>query len=610
MQNAEIILEAMWKLGANGNPLTRVYRQLFNEKLYLAAYAKLYRNEGALTKGTLEETVDGMNLKRIREIIEEMRSERFKFSPTRRVWTDKKNGQKRPLGIPNFREKLVQEVSRGLLEAYYEPQFSDNSHGFRPDRGCHTALAQIREQFKAMAWYIEGDIKGCFDYIDHTILMDILSRKIHDNRLLNLIEQGLKAGIMDDWIYHQTYSGTPQGGVLSPLLANIYLNELDQFVEQELMPKWNKGEKRKYNPAYQSYDSQIKRARKRQDYDEMNRLIQERRQLPSKDVQDPDFRRLKYVRYADDFILGFIGTRAEAEEIKAAISQFLKQKLNLTMSAEKTLITPARKEKALFLGYNLSTHQENTKLSVHDPTDKRRHKRRSINGSPRLGVPFGLVREKAKRYMKRGKPIHRTELLNRSVAEIITQYQTEYRGIVNYYQYAEDIRVLSYLHYVMEQSLVKTLAAKLKITVAKVYRKYRTTLMVDGISYKVLQETVQTDKGPKIFTWGGIPLKRHRGKIDRPLNDKIRRFKWSDRSDLVTRLLRGECEICGSDENIEVHHIKKLKDLKNRWRGRKRKPEWVERMIALSRKTLVVCRKCHNDIHDRPGKVVIPKTTS
>jgi hypothetical protein len=308
--------------------------------------------------------------------------------------------------------------------------------------------------------------------------------------------------------------------------------------------------------------------------------------------------------------LGFIGTRAEAEEIKAAISQFLKQKLNLTMSAEKTLITPARKEKALFLGYNLSTHQENTKLSVHDPTDKRRHKCRSINGSPRLGVPFGLVREKAKRYMKRGKPIHRTELLNRSVAEIITQYQTEYRGIVNYYQYAEDIRVLSYLHYVMEQSLVKTLAAKLKITVAKVYRKYRTTLMVDGISYKVLQETVQTDKGPKIFTWGGIPLKRHRGKIDRPLNDKIRRFKWSDRSDLVTRLLRGECEICDSDENIEVHHIKKLKDLKNRWRGRKRKPEWVERMIALSRKTLVVCRKCHNDIHDRPGKVVIPKTTS
>jgi hypothetical protein len=148
----------------------------------------------------------------------------------------------------------------------------------------------------------------------------------------------------------------------------------------------------------------------------------------------------------------------------------------------------------------------------------------------------------------------------------------------------------------MQQSLVKTLAAKLKISVAKVYQKYRTTLTVDGTTYKVLQETVQTDKGPKIFTWGGIPLKRHQGKIDRPLNDNIRRFKWSDRSDLVTRLLRGECEICGSDENIEVHHIRKLKDLKNRWQGRKQKPEWIKRMIALSRKTLVVCRKCHNDM--------------
>jgi hypothetical protein len=216
-------------------------------------------------------------------------------------------------------------------------------------------------------------------------------------------------------------------------------------------------------------------------------------------------------------------------------------------------------------------------------------------------VPIGLVREKARRFMKRGKPVHRTELLNRSVAEIITQYQTEYRGIVQYYTYAEDIRVLSYLQYVMQQSLVKTLAAKLKISAPKVYRKYRTTIMVDGTSYKVLQETVETDKGPRVFTWGGIPLKRHRGKIDRPIDDRIRLFKWSDRSDLVTRLLRGECEVCGSDENIEVHHIRKLKDLKNRWRGRKEKPEWVERMIALSRKTLVICRKCHNDIHDRPG---------
>jgi group II intron reverse transcriptase/maturase len=608
MQNAEIVLEALRKLGENGRPLERVYRQLYNENLYLAAYAKLYRNDGALTKGTLDETIDGMNLKRIRSIIEEMTYERFRFTPARRMWIDKKNGKKRPLGIPNFKDKLVQEVIRGLLEAYYEPQFSDNSHGFRPNRGCHTALSQIRQQFKGIAWYIEGDIAGCFDNIDHTILMEILSRNIHDNRLLNLIEQGLKAGVVEDWKYHQTYSGTPQGGILSPLLANIYLNELDQFVETELLPIWNREEQRKRNPVMRNYEYRIRKAKEQHDLEEVHRLIKERRQYPSVDTDDPDYRRLKYVRYADDFILGFAGSQAEAAEIKNTIGQFLKQHLNLTLSEEKTLITQARKDRALFLGYNISTLQSNTKLHNDAPSDRIRYKRRSINGSTRLGVPYGLVREKAKRFMERGKPIHRVELLQRTVAEIISQYQTEFRGVVEYYKYAEDVHVLGSLKYVMEQSLTKTLAHKLKLTVSKVYRKYQATITGDDRPYKVLQETIETEKGTKTFTWGGIPLKRHHGQITQPLDDEIRTFKWSDRSDLVTRLLKGSCEICGSDENIQVHHIRKLKDLKSQWRGRREKPEWIKRMIALSRKTLVVCGKCHQDIHHRPGTVTIPKT--
>ncbi len=224
MQKTEHVLNAMRKLGQQDQPLTRVYRQLYNQNLYLAAYAKIYRNAGVLTPGTTEETIDGMSVKRINAIIEIMRKERYRFSPSRRVWIDKKNREKRPLSVPNFKDKLVQEVLRGLLEAYYEPQFSDNSHGFRPNRGCHTALGQIRQQFKAITWYIEGDIKGCFDNINHERLMEILSQKIHDNRLLRLIRQSLQAGVMDDWVYERTYSGTPQGGILSPLLANIYLN--------------------------------------------------------------------------------------------------------------------------------------------------------------------------------------------------------------------------------------------------------------------------------------------------------------------------------------------------------------------------------------------------
>ena len=606
MQNAKIVLEALRKLGENKKPLERVYRQLFNESLYLASYAKLYKNDGATTKGTQDETIDGMNLNRIRAIVNDIRSERFKFSPARRVWVNKKNGKMRPLGIPNFRDKLVQEVIRGLLDAYYEPQFSDNSHGFRPNRGCHTALAQIRQKFKGIAWYIEGDIRGCFDNIDHAVLMDILSRNIHDNRLLNLINQGLKAGIMEGWQYHQTYSGTPQGAILSPLLANIFLNELDQFVETELLPKWNRGEKRKRNPLIRNYEYRIRKARERHDFAEVQRLVKERRQYPYMDVQDPEYRRLKYVRYADDFILGFAGAQAEALEIKNAISQFLKHHLNLTLSEEKTLITQARKEKALFLGYQLSTHQENTKLYNDAPSDKIRYKRRSINGSARLGVPFGLVSEKAKRFMAKGKPIHRVELLNRSVAEIITQYQTEFRGIAEYYKYAEDVHVLGSLKYVMEQSLMKTLAHKLKTTVSAVYRKHRTTIMIEGQSYMVIRETIETEKGTRVFTWGGIPLKRHRGEITQPIDDQIHTFKWSDRSDLVTRLQKGRCELCDSDDNIEVHHIRKLKDLKIRWKGRKEKPEWVERMIALQRETLVVCEECHQKIHRRLGRTTTP----
>ena len=213
MQKANQTLQALRKLGEQKQPLTRVYRCLYNEELFLAAYNKLYRNQGALTPGTENDTVDGMSLKRIRQIIEALRYERFRFRPTRRISIPKKNGGSRPLGLPNFTEKLVQEALRMMLEAYYEPRFRHSSHGFRPGRGCHTALTHVTNHFQGSSWLIEGDIKACFDQIDRQVLMDILSRDIKDGRLLNLIRMSLDAGIMEDWVYHKTYSGTPQGGV-------------------------------------------------------------------------------------------------------------------------------------------------------------------------------------------------------------------------------------------------------------------------------------------------------------------------------------------------------------------------------------------------------------
>jgi group II intron reverse transcriptase/maturase len=595
MQKAEQILQAMQMMGKKQNPLTRVYRCLFSEDLFLAAYDKIARNRGALTAGTENDTADGMNLARIRKIIEQLRYEQFRFHPARRIRIPKKSGGSRPLGIPNFSDKLVQEALRMVLESYYEPRFRDSSHGFRPGRGCHTALANLQYKFKGAAWFIEGDIRGCFDNIDHEILMKILARDIQDGRLLNLLRMGLEAGYMEDWQYNRTYSGTPQGGILSPLLANIYLHELDVYIEDVLIPQYTRGTRRAENPEYRNYAYAIKCARKAGDEKRVQELILQRRKLPSQDVNDPNFRRLQYIRYADDFILSLIGTKAEAEEIKAAISAFLKEKLHLEMSASKTLITHSRTEHARFLGYDISVYHADDKISPRSGTPT---KTRSINGCVRLGIPFGKVNELTKRYMRGEKPIHEAGLLAFSDAQIVDVYQQRFRGVAEYYKFAADRKALRKLKYVMEVSLTKTLANKHKSTVARIYQKYGGKRTVEGFTYKVLVVEVPTKNGTRYIYWGGIPLKVVKpGTETLDDNNGRRNVALSSRTDLVQRLQANECEICGSQKNCEVHHIHKLADLRNRWRGKKEKPDWVVRMIAMHRKTLVVCAKCHDSIH-------------
>ncbi len=595
MQKAEQILQAVQKMGEKRTPLTRVYRCLFSEDLFLTAYDKISRNRGALTVGTENDTADGMNQERILRIIEKLRNERFKFRPARRIQIPKKSGGTRPLGIPNFTDKLVQEVLRMVLEAYYEPRFRDCSHGFRPGRGCHTALTKLHYKFKGAAWFIEGDIRGCFDNIDHDVLMAILARDIQDGRLLNLLKNGLEAGYLEDWQYNSTYSGTPQGGILSPLLANIYLHELDAYIEDVLIPQYTRGKKRAENPEYMNYAYAIKCARKADNGKRVQKLELQRRKLPSQDVHDPNFRRLQYIRYADDFILSLIGTKTEAEEIKAAISTFLKEKLHLEMSASKTLITHSRTEHARFLGYDISVYHADNKIS---PRSGTLTKTRSVNGCIRLGIPYGKVDELTKHYMHSEKPTHEAGLLAFSDAQIVEVYQQRFRGVAEYYKFATDRNALRKLKYVMEVSLTKTLANKFKSTVARMYQKYGGKRPVQGYSYKVLVVEVPTKNGTRYIYWGGIPLKVIKPGIETlDDNNGRRNVAFSSRTDLVQRLQANECEICGSQENCEVHHVRKLADLKYRWRGRKEKPAWVTRMIAMNRKTLVVCDKCHVTIH-------------
>jgi group II intron reverse transcriptase/maturase len=242
MQTTETYLGLLQERGRKGLPLQRVYRQLFNRNLYLTAYGKIYRNDGAMTPGTTEETADAMSLGKIDGIINVRRSERYQWEPAKRVYILKRNGKKRPLGLPVWSDKLLAEVIRMILSAYYDCQFSDHSHGFREERGCHTALQEISHTWKGCVWIIEGDISDCFGSLSHELLIERLKEAIQDGRFLHLISQLLDARYLEDWKFGRTLSGVPQGSVLSPLLSNILLDKLDTFVETALIPCYTKGQ--------------------------------------------------------------------------------------------------------------------------------------------------------------------------------------------------------------------------------------------------------------------------------------------------------------------------------------------------------------------------------
>lgn len=585
MRTAQTVLTVIQERGKQKQPLERVYKLLFNRDLYLKAYAKLYPNSGAMTRGSTGETVDGMSIQKIDKLIEAVRYEKYQWTPARREYIPKKNGKMRPLGIPTWSDKLLQEVVRMILEAYYEPQFSEHSHGFRPNRGCHTALQEI-QTWKGTRWFIEGDISKYFDTIDHEILLKLLGANIHDGRFIRLIGNMLKAGYVEDWKFNQTISGTPQGGVISPLLANIYLNQFDQWVDTVLIPQYTKGKRQKSNPAYNRLNAEIEKCRKAGDTKTAHQLVLKRREIPSVDTRDATYRRLRYVRYADDFLIGFTGSKAEAEEIKAAIGKFMRKNLKLTLSLEKTLITNASSQAAKFLGYEIKAQRANDYI---DPKG-----RRGVNGAIALFVPAKLIEEKCASYMRHGKATHRNNLLQDDDFTIVQTYQQEYQGIVQYYALAQNLSWFSKLYWYMETSLLKTLACKHRLSINKVKAKYKsTTTSTTGKTVPSLKVVVERPgRKPLVAIWGGISLTHKRKAVieDKPYT------VFGGRTELLKRLLADQCELCESRENIEVHHIRKLSDLNKK--GRPLPPVWVQVMATRKRKTLVVCRECHVAIHN------------
>jgi group II intron reverse transcriptase/maturase len=600
MQNAADVLNAIRERGERGSPLEDVYRQLYKPDLYVRAYGRIYRNEGAMTPGITKETVDGMSREKIDTIIEALRSERYRWTPVRRVEIPKPKqpGKTRPLGIPTWSDKLLQEVMRSLLEAYYEPQFSELSHGFRPRRGCHTALTTIQQVWHGTKWFIEGDIKGCFDNIDPAILLTILGEKIHDNRFLRLVANLLQAGYMERWEYRPTLSGTPQGGVISPILANIYLDRLDQFVEQTLLPAHTRGERREKNLEWQRLWKRAAQHRKLGNRETARELEKQYQTLPTGDPKDPEYRRLRYLRYADDFLLGFAGPHAEAEAIKDQLTTFLRDHLKLELSSEKTLITHATSGAARFLGYDIVTHHCDTKQTKG---------RRSINGRIGLQIPAAVIEARCARYQQerkeRQKPAHLPERIEEDDFTTVARYQSEYRGYVQYYQLAENLARLDKLRWTMEISLTKTLARKFQVSVPTIYERYAGKIETAYGLRKCLKATLEREgKSPLTAVFGGLPLRRNPTAILKDLPT----FQYRpERSELSKRLLAEECEICGASERIEVHHIRKLADLQKE--GRKEKPLWAHTMAARRRKTLVLCSTCHTDLH--AGRMQKPHAT-
>jgi group II intron reverse transcriptase/maturase len=582
MQNADAILAIYNDRGMDGKCLEGIYRQLFNPELYLRAYGRLYSNAGAMTKGTTEETVDGMSIAKIEGIIQLIRKEQYEWTPVRRVLIPKGNGKTRPLGIPTWTDKLLQEVMRSLLEAYYEPQFSPHSHGFRPGRGCHTALRDVFHAWTGTKWFIEGDIKGCFDNIDHRVLLTILQERIHDGRFISLVQNLLEAGYLEDWTYRPTHSGTPQGGIISPLLSNIYMDRLDKFVENTLIPEYNHGKRRRQSKeSYTIYNRIAKLKREGASEEEIAKLRRLAQSRPQRDQFDPDYRRLRYIRYADDFLLGFAGPREEAEAIKVQLQTFLRDNLKLELSAEKTLITDALTGKAAFLGYDVSADGPASHGKGH--------------GGITLRIPIKKLEEKIARYTKDGKPIHRNELQDDSDFAIVEKYGAEYRGIVQYYAYARNRWWLHRLCWVMETSLLKTLAKKHRSSVAEMARRFAGRTIDNG-ARRCINVTIPREGKQALYAqFGGLSLRLqpfHAVEIEDRLTDVDRHVP---RKELLTRLLMDTCELCGSTGGTDVHHIRKLADLKVK--GRKEAPAWAKTMSALKRKTLVVCERCHVAIH-------------
>ena len=599
MEKSERVLKALSDHSQSSDyKYERLYRYLFSEEMFAVAYQRIYAKQGNMTPGTDGKTIDEMSLERIERLIVSLKDESYQPHPARRVYIPKKNGKKRPLGIPSFEDKLVQEVVRLLLEAIYEGHFEGTSHGFRPHRSCHTALGMIQKSFAGAKWFIEGDIKGFFDNIDHNVLISILRERISDERFLRLIRKFLNAGYVEDWKYNKTYSGTPQGGIISPMLANIYLDKFDKYIK-EYAAKFRKGDRRSINPEYWRLNNKKnwlkKKLQKTSDEQirksylyEIAQLSKQMLSIPHKDAMDADFRRLQYVRYADDFLISVIGSKSECETIKADITQFMREQLKLELSDEKTLITHAQ-DKAKFLGYEIFIRKSDAVKRNKDGVLKR-----DFNGAVVLTLNSAVIQKKLTEYNALevrnidGKDIWwskpRRYMTPMKPEDILAQYNAEIRGLYNYYSLAANVsKECASFAFIMKMSMFKTLGWKLNTSARKVRQKYQ-----KDKDFVIPYNDAKGKQKYRVFYNEGFKKRNAQFDVD---YDKLPQTMYVPYPSLVERLKDGRCELCGKEGKVVMHHVRTLTKLKGN-------NEWEKLMLKRHRKTLVVCEDCNSMIQN------------
>ena len=599
MEKSERVLKALSDHSQSSDyKYERLYRYLFSEEMFAVAYQRIYAKQGNMTPGTDGKTIDEMSLERIERLIVSLKDESYQPHPARRVYIPKKNGKKRPLGIPSFEDKLVQEVVRLLLEAIYEGHFEGTSHGFRPHRSCHTALTSIQRTFTGAKWFIEGDIKGFFDNIDHNVLISILRERISDERFLRLIRKFLNAGYVEDWKYNKTYSGTPQGGIISPMLANIYLDKFDKYIK-EYAAKFRKGDRRSINPEYWRLNNKKnwlkKKLQKTSDEQirksylyEIAQLSKQMLSTPHKDAMDADFRRMQYVRYADDFLISVIGSKSECETIKADITQFMREQLKLELSDEKTLITHAQ-DKAKFLGYEIFIRKSDAVKRNKDGVLKR-----DFNGAVVLTLNSAVIQKKLTEYNALevrnidGKDIWwskpRRYMTPMKPEDILAQYNAETRGLYNYYSLAANVsKECASFAFIMKMSMFKTLGWKLNTSARKVRQKYQ-----KDKDFVIPYNDAKGKQKYRVFYNEGFKKRNAQFDVD---YDKLPQTMYVPYPSLVERLKDGRCELCGKEGKVVMHHVRTLTKLKGN-------NEWEKLMLKRHRKTLVVCEDCNSMIQN------------